>query len=95
MDFDIVGESRLVSLALPEIRQDIVVAPAVAAHALPLVVVVAMAPHVQHGVQHRAAAQHLSRVPLGTPVRDAGHGVALRLDQVIPVVGRCLQSNAG
>lgn len=59
------GQVRVaVVLGLEEVGQHFVVAPAWVAHALPVVVVVSVAAHVQHRVQHRRAAQNFSARPV-------------------------------
>ena len=65
-------------LHLLEVRQDVLVAPALVAESLPVVVVVRVAPVVDHVVEHARPAHHLERrkkrikdqVELGTPADD-------------------------
>ena len=64
-----------------EIGQDVVIAPAAAAHLCPAVVVARVAAHVEHAVDRRRAAQHFS----ARPVQRAPAGAFLGFCKKIPV----------
>lgn len=71
------GQVRVpVVLGLDEVRQHVLVTPAVVAGRLPAVVVPAVAPHVHHGVEHARAAQHFAARPVAPVVH---HGQAVRV----------------
>lgn len=60
MEVFVAGQVRIpLVLGLLEVVQDVVVAPAGVPEALPLVEVPPVAPDVEHGVQDRAAPDHL------------------------------------
>ena len=68
-------------LALLEVRQHVVKAPARVAELAPLVVVARVAAHIHHGVHRRGAAENLA----ARPVAGATARLRLGLGQVVPV----------
>ena len=78
--------AALVVLGLLEVRQHVVVAPALVAELAPVVVVPGVAAHIEHGVDRRRAAQRLAARPVHAPVV----AMFLRHGLVAPVVRRLL-----
>ena len=73
-------------LALLEVRQHVLVAPAGVAERLPLVEILRVASHVQHVVQDAGTAETLAARPSRLPVGHGAHAVHLRLALVLPIV---------
>lgn len=73
---------QLVTLGFPEIRQAVLVVPAVGSFSLPPVVVFGVPADVHHGIQGGRAAPHTAPRPVQHPVVQ----VVLRQSVVVPVI---------
>lgn len=74
------------SLAFPEVRQNLLVGPAIVSECRPLVVVQSVSPGVNHVIEGARAAQRFATRP-GTPIiLHAEASVFLRLDSIPPIV---------
>ena len=82
---------RLVVLGLAEVGQNVVPAPAGAAHVGPAVVIGVMAAHIDHGVDARRAAEHLAARHIALAAVEA----LLRHGLVAPVADFCRQHGRG
>jgi len=83
----IFGQVRIpLVLRFFEVREHVLKPPAGVAHALPVVVVPLVAPHVQHGVQDAGAADHLTPSPTASIALHRLACRAVRLCLVLPVV---------
>ena len=72
-------------LGLLEVVERLVVAPAWIPHCLPLLVIVSIAPYVQHVVKDARAAEYFASGPVASPAIHRQAGPAIRLRLVLPV----------
>lgn len=75
--------SQLVVLGLPEVGQDMVVVPALRPLPLPAVIVLSVAPNVNHGVERGGAPPHSAPGPVHHPSIHVGLGLCV-VEPVIP-----------
>lgn len=78
-------------LGLDEVRQHVLVTPALVSGVLPRVIVLPVAPDVEHGVQHAAAPDDFAAGPVGLVAVEAQARRLAGLGFVLPVDGCALQ----
>ena len=92
--------AALLTLGTPEVRQDVVVAPALVAELSPMVEILALAADVDQAVDRAASAEHLAAWPADAARVAAGHRLALvapadaRIEDAAVVAGRHMQPRA-